>query len=62
MEVIAARLLPILSLLQSTGISGAQRADATLQKVVKDIKEAGWLDDEALMLQTAPIRAAIDKA
>lgn len=59
MEVIAARLLPILSLLQNTGISGAQRADATLQKVVEDIKEAGWFDDEALMLQTAPIRAAL---
>ena len=59
MEVIAARLLPILSLLQNTEISGAQQADATLQQVFKDIKEAGWLDDEALMLQTAPIRAAL---
>ena len=59
MEVIAARLLPILSLLQNAGVPGAQKANAILQKVFKDVKEAGWLDDEALMLQTAPIRAAL---
>ena len=60
-EVVASRLLPVLSLLQKAGTDSNLKAEAILQCVFRDIKTAGWLDDEALMLQTAPIRAAIDK-
>jgi len=59
LEAIAARLLPVLSPLQNADACGNQKAGKILQMVWNDIKEAGWLDDEALMLQTTPIHAAL---
>jgi len=59
LEAIAARLLPVLSPLQNADACGNQKAETILQMVWNDIMEAGWLDDKALMLQTAPIRAAL---
>ena len=59
LEAIAARLLPVLSPLQNADACGNQKTEKILQMVWNDIKEAGWLDDEALMLQTTPIHAAL---
>mmetsp|Transcript_7933 Transcript_7933/g.16065 ORF Transcript_7933/g.16065 Transcript_7933/m.16065 type:complete len:766 (+) Transcript_7933:594-2891(+) len=61
MEAIASRLLPLLAHWKDMESLGDQKAQIVIQEVCSDLKKVGWLDDDSLMLQAAPLRACAQR-
>ena len=61
MEAIASRLLPLLAHWKDMESLGEQKAQIIIQEVCSDLKKVGWLDDDSLMLQAAPLRACAQR-